>query len=69
MLEELAERNSYDLVRLEYNNAFIIPREINPVPAISAVEAWRTGYVDRKDRVERFPWNVDMETLIEIAGG
>ena len=66
MLEELAERNSYDLIRLEYNNAFIIPREINPVPAISAAEAWRTGYVDRKDRVERFPWNVDMETLIDL---
>lgn len=64
MLEALATRHNYDLVRLEYNNAFLIPREINPVPALSASDAWRKGYVERPDRQKRFPWNADMEHLI-----
>jgi hypothetical protein len=64
MLEGLVQQHQYDLVRLEYNNAFLIPHEINPVGALTAAEAWRKGYVDRPDRLRRFPWNQDMESLI-----
>jgi hypothetical protein len=66
MLEQLAKRNNYDLVALEYNNAFLIPRELNPLPALAAAEAWRKGYVERSDRFQRFPWNKDMESLITM---
>ena len=67
MVEGLAKQNNYDLVRLEYNNAFLIPRELNTVGAIPAAEAWRKGYVDRPDRVDRFPWNKNMEPLVTMS--
>jgi len=63
LLEELAWRNSYALVGLEYNNAFLIPRELNPVPLQSAAEAYRIGYLERADRLQKLPWNKDMEAL------
>jgi hypothetical protein len=63
MLEVLAARHNYDLVNLEYNNAFLIPREINPDPAINAADAWRKGYFERPDRAQRFPWNAEFESI------
>jgi hypothetical protein len=66
MAEGLAKQNQYDLVQLEYNNAFFIPHEINPMGAITAADAWRKGYVDRPDRLQRFPWNKDVEPLITM---
>lgn len=66
MLEELAKRQGYALVGLEYNNAFLIPRELNPVPILTAADAYRKGYADRPDRLQRLPWNVDMEPLLTL---
>lgn len=63
LLEDLGRKNGYALVGLEYNNAFLIPRELNPVPMMSAADAYRTGYLDRPDRLQRLPWNKDMEAL------
>ena len=67
MLEDLAKRQGYALVGLEYNNAFLIPRELNPVPILSAAEAYRQGYADRTDRLQRLPWNKDMEPLLTLS--
>ena len=66
MLEDLGKRSGYALVGLEYNNAFLIPRELNPVPMQSAAEAYREGYSGRPDRLERLPWNRDMEPLLSM---
>jgi hypothetical protein len=66
MLEALGKRQGYALVGLEYNNAFLIPRELNPVPIMSAAEAYRQGYADRPDRLQRLPWNKDMEPLLTL---
>lgn len=66
MLEDLAKRRDYDLVGVEYNNAFLIAREQNPVPVLTAAEAYRTGYSARPDRLERLPWNADMEPLLTL---
>lgn len=66
-LEMLIARHGYDLIGLEYNNAFIVPSELNPVPALSADETYRAGYRDRPDRLTRFPWNQDMEALLELT--
>jgi hypothetical protein len=63
ILEDLGRKNGYALVGVEYNNAFLIPRELNPVPMQSAAEAYRIGYLARPDRLERLPWNKDMEPL------
>ena len=67
-LEELCERHSYALVALEYNNAFVAPRELlGDLPALDAATAYRRGYFERPDRRERFPRNHDMEVLHTLA--
>jgi hypothetical protein len=67
ILEDLAKRQGYALVGLEYNNAFLVARELNPVPILSAVDAYRQGYVSRPDRLQRLPWNKDMEPLLTMT--
>jgi hypothetical protein len=62
-LEDLCERHSYALIALEYNNAFIAPRELAGARALDAATAYREGYLERPDRRERFPDNHDMEAL------
>ena len=63
-LEELCQRHSYTLLALEYNNAFIAPRELlRGARTLDAATAYRRGYLERPDRRERFPANQDMEPL------
>src|SRR5215204_771856 len=63
-LEELCARHDYALLALEYNNAFIAPRElVSGSDVLDAATAYRRGYLDRPDRRERFPRNQDMEAL------
>jgi hypothetical protein len=62
-LEELCERHGYALIALEYNNAFLAPRELDGVRPLDAAEAYRQGYLERADRQERFWRNSDMEVL------
>jgi hypothetical protein len=66
MLDDLGKRAGYALAGVEYNNAFLIPRELNPVPMLSAAEAYRQGYAARPDRLQRLPWNKDMEPLLTM---
>ncbi|HEX8283539.1 MAG TPA: hypothetical protein VF588_09300 [Pyrinomonadaceae bacterium] len=67
-LEELCARHDYALIALEYNNAFVAPRELlGGLPALDAVTAYRRGYAGRADRRERFPRNHDMEVLHSLA--
>jgi hypothetical protein len=63
-LEELCRRHDYSLLELEYNNAFIAPRELaGGARPLDAPTAYRRGYLERPDRRERFPKNQDMEAL------
>jgi hypothetical protein len=63
-LEELCARHDYALLELEYNNAFIAPRELCVgARTLDAPTAYRRGYLERPDRRERFPRNQDMEAL------
>jgi hypothetical protein len=67
-LEELCARHSYALLALEYNNAFIAPRElVGSLPTLDAAAAYRRGYLERPDRRERFPRNQDMEALHSLS--
>ncbi len=63
MLSGLAARHDYALVTLEYNNAFLVPRAVAPLPALSAEEAYERGYRARGDRLDRLPWNRELEPL------
>src|SRR5215216_3364492 len=67
-LEELCGRHGYALLALEYNNAFIAPRElVGGLDVLDAATAYRRGYLDRPDRRERFPRNHDMEALHSLS--
>ena len=59
----MCARHAYALVELEYNNAFLVPAEITPAPALTAVDAYRRGYLERADRRTKFRLNEDMEIL------
>lgn len=62
-LNILCEKYKYALVELHYNNAFLIPQEISPLPSLTPEEAYRKGYFERPDRKEKFPWNLDVEEV------
>jgi hypothetical protein len=67
-LEELCGRHSYALLALEYNNAFIAPRElVEDSDVLDTGTAYRRGYLERPDRRERFPRNQDMEVLHSMS--
>lgn len=63
MLEEQGIRHGYALAGLEYNNAFLVPRGSSAAAPLTAAEAYHAGYLSRPDRLERLPWNADMEPL------
>lgn len=62
-LHTLCVTYGYSLVKLEYNNAFLVPGEQCPFPALSPELAYRDGYAQRPDRKSLFPWNENMEIL------
>jgi hypothetical protein len=65
-LVELAAARDYDLVELHYNNALLVPRERGLGVALTAEEAYRTGYAERPDRRQRFAYNADMDPLLTM---
>ncbi|MDO8625355.1 MAG: hypothetical protein Q7R47_04705 [Candidatus Diapherotrites archaeon] len=63
---DLAQKHRYDLVELHYNNAFLIPHEINPGVALEPSKAFKAGYVDQPDRKRKFPWNREWEPVLSM---
>ncbi len=66
-LEDLCARHDYALMSLEYNNAFIAPRELAGVEAHDAATVYRDGYFGRPDRRKKFPLNHDVEVLLSMS--
>jgi hypothetical protein len=66
-LEDLCAEHDYAIIALEYNNAFLAPRELPGVRPLGAAEAYRRGYLERPDRRERFRSNFDMEELHRLG--
>jgi len=66
-LGDLCVKYSYDIICLNYINTFIIPHEKNlHFLPISPEKAYNSGYRERKDRKEKFPWNSNMEELLNM---
>lgn len=65
-LAHLAETKGYALVELHYNNAFLVPRELDVAPALTPEEAYRRGYAARRDRAEKFPWNKEVDAALSM---
>lgn len=63
---ELCKKYRYEIVELHYNNLFLMPRELNPHPALDPEKAYDAGYRNKPDRRQRFPWNADMEPLLQM---
>jgi len=62
----LCTKYGYDLVELHYNNAFLIPHEINRNTSLTPEVAYAEGYRNKKDRKERFPYNADIDPVLEM---
>jgi len=65
-LHMLATKHKYALVELHYNNAFLIPVEYNPKASLTPEEAYRIGYLDKVDRKKIFPYNSNMEDVLDM---
>jgi hypothetical protein len=66
-LAELAARHAYAIIEVEYNNAFLAPRELEGVRPLDAATAYRRGYLERPDRREKFRANENMEILHTLS--
>jgi len=66
MLADLCEEFGYVILELEYNNAFLAPKELAAERALDATTAYTRGYLDRPDRKEKFSLNFDMETIYSL---
>ncbi|MDA0185150.1 FkbM family methyltransferase [Solirubrobacter phytolaccae] len=61
--DEVARRHGYAIVEQHYNNAFLVPAEVAGDAALTPEQAYTEGYVNKADRLERFPWNAQYEAL------
>jgi hypothetical protein len=67
MLADLCEEFGYVILELEYNNAFLAPKEFAGLLGLEAPLAYSRGYLDRPDRKEKFSLNFDMETIYSLS--
>jgi hypothetical protein len=66
-LAELCARHDYAIMELEYNNAFLAPRELYGEQRESAAEIYRRGYWQRPDRAKKFSSNHDVDVLQSMS--
>lgn len=66
-LEDLCEKYDYGILQLEYNNAFLAPRQLGGNGFRDAQSAYREGYLDKEDRKKRFASNLDMEIVHSLS--
>lgn len=66
-LGDLCARHDYGILRLEYNNAFVAPRELAGDRFIGASRAYEYGYRNRADRKKRFSPNFDVDVLLSMS--
>lgn len=67
MLADLCEEFDYVILELEYNNAFLAPKELAGDRALDAKTAYARGYLDRPDRKQKFSLNFDMESIYSLT--
>jgi len=66
-LSDLCARHDYGILRLEYNNAFISPRELAGDRFIDAGTAYEQGYRNGAERTKRFWPNFDVDVLLSMS--
>jgi hypothetical protein len=66
-LADLCAKHDYAIMSLEYNNAFLAPRELYGAQGQSVESIYREGYVERPDRRKKFPSNHDVDVLHSLS--
>ena len=66
-LADLCGQNDYALLELEYNNAFLAPKEIVRVEPPDPETIYRRGYLERPDRKEKFALNFDLDEIHSMS--
>jgi hypothetical protein len=64
-LSDIIEKYGYDLVKLEWNNCFLIKKELNTFGSVAIEDAYNTGYASRQGRTQIFYYNSDMQYLLD----
>jgi len=66
-LADLCRRCDYAILEVEYNNAFMAPKELALKCAVDPETAYRAGYMDRPDRKQKFPLNFDLDDMLSLS--
>jgi hypothetical protein len=66
-LADLCRRYDYALLELEYNNAFLAPKEIVKVEPPDPETIYLRGYLERPDRKEKFALNFDLDEIHSMS--
>lgn len=66
-LEDLCADHGYGILELEYNNAFLAPKEPGSDRFVTAETAYIKGYRDRADRKQCFSTNLDLEEVLSLT--
>jgi hypothetical protein len=66
-VSDLCEKHGYIIAEVEYNNVFLLPREIAKTDGLSSEEAYQRGYWERADRREKFPQNENMAVMNDLS--
>jgi hypothetical protein len=64
-LSDIMKKYGYDLVKLEWNNCFLIKKELNTFKSLTIEEAYNSGYAFRPGRERIFYYNSNMQYLME----
>ena len=68
-LADLCRQHDYAVLELEYNNAFLAPREIVRLEPPDTETIYRNGYLDRPDRKQKFALNFDLDEIHSMSPG
>ena len=68
-LADLCRQHDYAVLELEYNNAFLAPREIVLLEPPDTETIYRNGYLDRPDRKQKFALNFDLDEIHSMSPG
>jgi len=69
---DLCRSHGYQFVALEYNNAFFVRSDwaAGSKPSLAdltAEQGYQQGYLSRPDRLQRLPWNRDVEDVLSLS--
>lgn len=66
-VSKLCEIVNYKIVEVQYNNAFLAPKELVKESIPSIEELYSKGYLNKQDRLARLPWNREFEPIYKMG--